>query len=90
MGDSKIIEGCTAMVMNKSDSRNSGKIVRIGKFIGKAEGRKAHNDLWETDILMETNQHNFYRDYPEYGLRRIDHHKEDIKIKKQETTKEPA
>ena len=62
--------GCLAMII-KSRAGNEGKIVRVGKFIGKVLGFGGTR-CWECDITLLTSNGTFCNHIREDWVMRID------------------
>ena len=71
----KIEEGCLALVVGGRVKENLGKIVRVGKFIGKYNNPDhifMGDDWWEVDKLMIMRYENslFLNDTYKFALQR--------------------
>lgn len=90
---SNLEPGCKAIVVKGAANNdpniptNIGKVVTVGRFLGKVYGWVGH-DRWETDILMTgTTGGNSYHNR-EFHMQRIDDHNTDefFERKKELTT----
>lgn len=83
---SKLEPGCKAIIVGTM--KNSGKIVKIGNFVGKIDN-VSHNDLWEVNQAISYSNgfiRTFHNLCPGQNLQRIDDDSEREEIREELTT----
>ena len=90
----KIEEGCLAIVVDGAwgaKSRNVGKIVTVGKFIGKTRilsDSEIIYDVWEVDQPMHTMSGEFVYVQREKNLERLDDDVNDVTMRAEKVLEE--